>query len=221
MGNLETKTRSFPWGQRVIHKLLAIILFLISTFTATLLGCSTAFSPPTDSFGSNTTEPTTVSVILGASEILVEQDRLPFGVITSEGTSINGAEIQASFYHLDGSGIRIFKGNSGVKCEKTVLSIPHHHTNGKIHLHHGTTGIYVISDPPIGTPGIWMMDLKVAESANTPSLLGSLAFEAVTESATLVVGDQVPAINNPTIATTESIFGFNKTALPTFVRVIC
>lgn len=201
--------------KKATQNFLAIMLLLLPAFAMTLIGCST--SPPSDKDGRDltTNEPITHGAVLGASEILVGQDRLSFGIMTSDGTAIEGAEIQALFYYLKDGGVSEFKGEFAAHFQEVNFPTPHPHTNGQLHVHHETVGIYVISDPPVTIPGIWVMDLEITQSPQVPAISTNLAFEAVTKSATLIVGDQVPAIENPTISTSESLQAITSHQSPT------
>ena len=99
-----------------------------------LLGC---YNPS----GNNNIE---VSAVLGASEFLVGNNRVPFGLIKKDGEQLtNPSKLELKLYKLEPNGNDVFKGTTEATFTEVTRSTPHKHEDGDIHLHSEATGIYV------------------------------------------------------------------------------
>ena len=82
--------------------------------------------------------------ILGASEFLVGNNRVPFGLVKNNGETLtNPSMVELMLYKIEPNGNDIYKGKTEAIFTEITGSTPHKHEDGHIHLHTETKGIYI------------------------------------------------------------------------------
>ena len=139
-----------------------------------------------------------VSGLLAASEMVVGENRFPFGLVAPDGALVEGAQVHASFYKLLGEGRTELKAEADATFLEVVGVTPHQHADGEVHPHREVRGVYVVDRVNLDEAGFWQARFQVQPPGDAPPLEGRVAFEVKEVSATLAVGDAVPPSRNPT-----------------------
>ena len=144
-------------------------------------------------------EPPTLNGIIAASEILVGDKRLPFGLLDFDGKFIEGADVKAQIFklHQDGS-LRAVANADAQFREIQGTKRDHQHTDGSTHVHQEIRGIYTLDGVTFTEPGIWEAHFSVSGSNISGTERAKLTFQVVEQSTTFAVGDTPPPSLNPT-----------------------
>ena len=155
---------------------------------------------------SSQSQPSALNGIVAASEILVGDTRLPFGLLDSNGALVEGAQVQAQVVRIHPNGSERFVAEAPAHFREIKgLERPHVHADGEVHQHQEVRGIYIIDQITFNEPGIWGMHLQVTSPASVDMQSADIVFEVVVQSATLQVGDTPPASLNPTARDVASL----------------
>lgn len=165
---------------------------------------------------------TEVSAILGASEFLVGNNRVPFGLIKKDGETLtNLSKVELRLYKIEPNGSDIYKGTTDAIFTEVTGSTPHKHEDGHIHLHSETTDIYVASQVYFDGVGIWEIHIHINEGEDNNSRLSSMALNVISKSKTIGVNDLIPKSLNPTSQSIENLSEIttHSPPIPEFYRV--
>lgn len=144
-------------------------------------------------------EPPTLNGIVAASEILVGDKRLPFGLVDFDGRFVEGANVEAQIFKLlqDGSSRSVATAEAQFR-EIRGTEREHQHSDGSNHVHQEVRGIYTLDGVTFTEPGIWEAHLTVTGSNVSGTERAILTFQVLEGSATFAVGDTPPPSLNPT-----------------------
>ncbi len=176
----------------------------MSVLTLAALGCLIMFGVILAG-GCNSNSPVTLTSIqsdelsglLAASEMVVGENRFPFGVMDVSGRLIPDAEVHVSFYKLNNDQ-EVLKSEADAVFYNISGSTPHRHPDGEIHMHEEVLPVYTVASAIFDEPGIWRASLQIRLPNDSTQYQGSLAFQVEEVSATLQVNDEVPPSRNPT-----------------------
>ena len=189
-----------PMTKRVASAWLVLPVFLWALLAVLLTGCASLDSPGPDAVRQDTG----LAGVMAASEVLVGENRFPFGVATSDGQLVEGANVHVRFYKLTQESEELKIEEDATFREVTGFT-PHRHEDGQIHMHKEAQGVYVVDRVTFDEPGIWRAELYVETPGASTSQQGSLAFQVTERSATFRVGDRVPLSRNPTARDAEHL----------------
>ena len=168
--------------------LLALTAWLVLTLAVVACGSPSPTRPDTAQ----------VSALLAASEMVVGENRFPFGLVAADGTLVEGAQVHASFYRLLGEGRAEIRAEADAVFLEVVGVTPHQHADGEVHPHQEARGVYVVERVSLDEAGFWQARFEAQPPGDAPPVAGRVAFEVKEISTTLAVGDAVPPSRNPT-----------------------
>lgn len=148
---------------------------------------------------STPSEPPELNGFVAASEVLMNDRRLPFVLFDFNGQSVEGADVEAQLYKLHQNGSLIPVGSAEASFQE-ILGIErgHEHSDGSDHGHQEVRGIYILEGVPFTEAGIWEAHLSVSGSNVSGTERAVLTFQVLEQSATFAIGDTPPASLNPT-----------------------
>lgn len=145
----------------------------------------------------------TYGSIIGASELLVGSNRIPFLLVSRDGELLEDAQVTARFYAVDGDTDRLVAEAASVW--RTIQgTTPHEHPGGETHLHLDFRGVYVVDGVTFREPGIHLAKFDATASDGTPVATEGTAFQVAASGSAPAVGQQVPATRNLTVHDVES-----------------
>lgn len=188
-----------------IHRLVGIrtlsllSLSLAALFIAACGGSDSISTSGAPAAAATPSEPPTLNGIVAGSEILVNDNRLPFGLLSFDGELVEGANVEAQLYKLHQNGSLIPVGAADARFQEIRgLARDHQHNDGSNHVHQEIRGIYVIEGTPFTEAGIWEAHLTVSGSNVSGTERAKLTFQVMEQSTTFAIGDTPPASLNPT-----------------------
>ena len=173
---------------------IVIGVLLLSLVAA---ACSSSPSAVPDT-GASPDEPVRYSGVLAATEFLVGENRLPFGLITVAGEELRDATVNVRFYSLNSEQAE-FRGEHPAQWREVVGNTPHLHDDGAMHQHRDVRGVYIVDGLSLNEPGIWGAEFIASAEDGTPFVIQNLGFPVIADSPAPEVGERVPATENPTI----------------------
>lgn len=189
-----------------------LIFFVLITYGILLIGCQ---NPKYN----NHTE---VSAILGASEFLVGNNRVPFGLVKNNGETLtNPSMVELMLYKIEPNGNDIYKGKTEAIFTEITGSTPHKHEDGHIHLHTETKGIYIASKVYFDEVGIWEIRINTNEGKDNNSRLASMVLNVIPKSKTIEINDLIPKSINTTSQDIENLSEIttHNPPIPEFYRI--
>ena len=176
--------------------ILSLALLIVAAACGSSDRISTGGAP---SAVSTPSEPPELNGIVAASEVLMNDRRLPFVLFDFNGQSLEGADVEAELYKLHQNGSLIPVGSAEASFQD-ILGIErgHEHSDGSDHGHQEVRGIYILEGVPFTEAGIWEAHLSVSGSNVSGTERAVLTFQVLKQSATFVIGDTPPASLNPT-----------------------
>jgi hypothetical protein len=148
---------------------------------------------------STPSEPPELNGVVAASEILLEDNRVPFRLVDFDGEFVEGANVEAQLYKLHQNGSLIPVGPAKATFQEIQgIERGHEHSDGSNHGHQEVRGIYVLTGIPFTEAGIWEAHLTVSGSNVSGTERAVLTFQVLEQSTTFAIGDTPPASLNPT-----------------------
>ncbi len=133
-----------------------------------------------------------------ASELVVGENRFPFGLLTVDGQPIEDAQVHARFYLLRNDGQDELRQEADAVYRRVTGVTPHTHAGGEVHEHEEAQGLYVVDRVRFDEAGVWQARLELSGPDASVPPTASLAFLVQERSVTVAVGERVPASSNPT-----------------------
>ena len=133
-------------------------------------------------------EPPNLNGIVAGSEILVGDQRLPFGLFDFDGNPVEGADVEVEIYklHQNGSLIPVSSADATFQ-EVHGIKRNHQHADGSNHDHQEVRGVYIVESPPFAEAGIWEAHLSVSGSNVSGTERATLTFQVKDQSTTFAV----------------------------------
>ena len=133
-----------------------------------------------------------------ASEMVVGENRFPFGLLTVDGRPIEDAQVHVRFYLLRDDGQDELRQEADALYRRVTGVTPHTHADGEVHEHEEARSLYVVGRVRFDEVGVWQARLELSSPDASIPQTASLAFQVQDRSATIAVGKRVPASSNPT-----------------------
>ena len=151
-------------------------------------------------------EPPNLNGIVAGSEILVGDQRLPFGLFDFDGTPVEGADVEVEIYklHQNGSLIPVSSADA-IFQEVHGIKRNHQHADGSNHDHQEVRGVYIFESVPFAESGIWEAHLSVSVRNVSGTEKATVTFQVKDQSTTYAVGDMPPPSKNPTARDVSSL----------------
>ena len=139
----------------------------------------------------------TYSGLIAATEVVVGENRFPFGLVAVDGAFLESAIVRVKFFSLEDPTPELLA--QEVATWRTIEGVtPHAHPDGETHLHLGFRGVYVVDAVEFPKPGIWVAEFDVSGAYGGPRV-SDAAFEVSAGPTAPGVGERVPATENLTI----------------------
>jgi hypothetical protein len=184
-------------GSRALGFLaLSLALILVAAACGDSDSISTGGAPAAVSTPS---EPPELNGFVAASEVLLNDKRLPFVLLDFNGQSVEGADVEAQLYKLHQNGSLIPVGAAEASFQEILgIERDHEHSDGSDHGHQEVRGIYLLEGVPFTEAGIWEAHLSVSGPNVSGTERAVLTFQVLEQSSTFAIGDTPPASLNPT-----------------------
>ncbi len=144
------------------------------------------------------TKATEVVALVGASEFIVGENRVPFGLFTQENEFVPGAAVRAEFFLLGGEDPEPRLGAEAVY--RVVGEAERHvHEDGKEHLHGEARGVYVVDGVVFDEAGFWRVELSVTMTGTGVLEYPTMVLDVRTEPVAIGVGEAAPRSRNLTV----------------------
>lgn len=183
-------------ARSVPFPLVSITLFIV--IAACSMSESIATSRVAPAMATPSEHPNFNGIVAG-SEILVGDQRLPFGLFDFDGNSVDGAHVEVDVYklHQNGSLIPVSSGDATFQEIHGIKRI-HQHADGSNHEHQEVRGVYIYEGAPFAESGIWEAHLSVSGPNVSGKERATVTFQVKDQSTTYAVGDMPPPSKNPT-----------------------
>ncbi|MEC9140137.1 MAG: hypothetical protein VYB71_00050 [Chloroflexota bacterium] len=187
----------------------AAFLFVSLTMVIVVAACSGSASIATSGVPAakaTPSEPPNLNGIVAGSEILVGDQRLPFGLFDFDGNPVEGADVGVEIYklHQNGSLIPVSSADATFQEVHGIKRI-HQHADGSNHDHQEVRGVYIIESVPFAEAGIWEAHLSVSGPNVSGTQRATLTFQVKDQSKTFAIGDIPPPSQNSTVRDVTSL----------------
>lgn len=169
-------------------------------FIAVLVACAPLVSAPTSK--QDPSSGTDLVSVMAVSDLSAGKNRLAFGLFNANGVEVITDSLEADLYFLGGEEPE-HTNSYLAKYRKIETEIPHQHSDGEVHMHQDSRGVYVINDASLDTAGKWGLALRVHQKNKASAQTITLTFQVNEESLTPAVGMPAPASQSP-IAKTDT-----------------
>lgn len=167
-----------------------LILLGIVTFIAVASSCNLD-SKDLDSVPKSSSIEKHYSGFLLATDFVIGANRFPFALLSMDGKPLKGFKIKARFYSVNNGDLQ-FTQEAIAEYLTITHSNMHQHLDGSMHLHENDRGFYVIDSIYFDQPGISVAEFTLADDAQSPISIQSLAFEVSSNSKAPRPGDHIP-----------------------------
>lgn len=149
--------------------------------------------------GATPTPSGVVSSFATATDWVVGANRFPFALVNLDGSSVDAASVTVHFYSRTADDSEELESSQEAIFHHVVGSTDHFHPDGSTHEHPFFRGVYVTQQVQFNVPGIWTARIEGTDADGDSMSVGDLVFRVSETSATVLVGDAVPPITNPTL----------------------
>lgn len=168
---------------------LSIVMALFAGLPA-LIGCSAQTDPESEQPSSE------LVALLGATDFVIGENRIPFAIYTQEQTFVPNATVQAQFFKILGSEL-VPKFSKAAVYRKTEASENHVHSSEKKHLHTVEHGIYTLDQVLLDESGFWAVQLDITYGGTESVDQTTMNLEVRASTLAIGVGELAPPSENP------------------------
>ena len=153
----------------------------------------------------------TYSGLFTASEFVVGENRVPFGLVSRDGDFLEEADVTVRFSRIDpDSGEPLAPHAEAPAAWRAAQgTTPHLHPDGELHLHLDYRGFYAVDGVDLPEAGLWEAAFAVADGTPTRRALFAVKAEAVAPA----VGERPPATRNLTLGEAASFAAISTRAV--------